>query len=324
MLPIAQLIKLQDYISRYEWNTYRYPTQYIRLKNENWNKLYSVWMNPSLQELAEPSEAELESEQQMGKFSKLKAKLKRKQKEAESYPETDSDSEPEANEYADLPETEEALKQYFLNKLIGHQMKWATSTVSSTSFVDRNYYSDPLLKYLLQGFPDTYLIMYFPIFAIKKAPIESEILLISPIAIEIVRFLEESPNSVIMAGDERTWSIETGNEQKKILNPIIGLKRTERLVSSILASQSIDFPIKKTILSRTNSIIFNTEPYNTRIAGKKDYADWFKEKRRLTSPLKNIQLKAAEALLKNCQTTSIKRPDWEKDDAPSTVSDLEE
>ncbi len=42
---MAQLVKLYDYISRYEWNTYRYPTQFIRLKQENWKKLYNRWVD---------------------------------------------------------------------------------------------------------------------------------------------------------------------------------------------------------------------------------------------------------------------------------------
>lgn len=43
MINIAQLIKLLDYISRYETNPFHYPTQYIRLKQENWKKLSKEW-----------------------------------------------------------------------------------------------------------------------------------------------------------------------------------------------------------------------------------------------------------------------------------------
>src|SRR5690625_7734381 len=40
---MAQLIKLIDYISRYETNPFHYPTQYIRLKQENWRQVYERW-----------------------------------------------------------------------------------------------------------------------------------------------------------------------------------------------------------------------------------------------------------------------------------------
>lgn len=310
--PIAQLIKLQDYISRYEWDTFRYPSQYIRLKRDNWKKLFSIWENPELlqQQEVESKTHVMERKAQlpMKRLSKLMAKWKRPKEEKVEMGLGQAD-----RDYADLPETEAELKQYFLDKLFNFQMNWATSTVTETSFVNNDYYRDSLLKYLLQRFPDTYLIMYLPIFAIKKVPVETEIMLISPIGIEIIHFLEKSPDVIIMAGDERTWTLENGNEHTKILSPLIALKRSEKLVNSILAKNKIEFPIKKTVLSRTNSIVYVTEPYHTKIIDQQDYPDWFDEKRRLTSPLKSMQLKAAEALLKNCQTTSIKRPEWEDD-----------
>ncbi|NLY79377.1 MAG: NERD domain-containing protein, partial [Lysinibacillus sp.] len=36
---MAQLVKLQDYISRYEIDLTRYPTQYVRLKRTQWDKV---------------------------------------------------------------------------------------------------------------------------------------------------------------------------------------------------------------------------------------------------------------------------------------------
>ncbi|GAB3792168.1 hypothetical protein GCM10028868_07230 [Virgibacillus kimchii] len=301
MEVLAQLIKLQDYISRYEWDAYRYPSQYIRLKNEQWKKLYDVWGNPD-QEEAHP---DLEPEQKPA-FSRIKSLFIKKrddpitQKEAEEKQET-------------LPETEQELKQYFLDKLFGFQLKWATSTVTDSSFMDESYYTDPVLKYFLQRFPDTYLIMYYPIFSIKNAPVDGEIIMVSPIGVEIVYLVEAEEGATIMAGDERTWLIETAQEQRKILNPGISLKRTERIIQSIFQAKQHHFPIKKTILSRVNPIVFAREPYQTQVIGAQQYERWFQEMRQLDSPLKSYQLKAAEILLKFCQTTAVKRPEWEED-----------
>lgn len=33
---MAQLVKLIDYVTRYEVQPFHYPSQYIRLKQENW------------------------------------------------------------------------------------------------------------------------------------------------------------------------------------------------------------------------------------------------------------------------------------------------
>lgn len=305
MNEIAQLIKLHDYITRYEWDIYRYPTQYIRLKKDNWKKLYHLWSQPE-----ELEEGQLEPTEKQSKFAKWKAKVTKSNQQVEEVPQTDKD----------LPKTEKKLKQYFLDRILKFQLKWATSTVTDVSFTNKRYEVDPVLKYFLQRFPDTFFVMYCPVFEIKQATVEAEIILISPIGIEIITLLEGNPTTVYLAGDERTWTIEKGNSnQSKRLSPLISLKRTEKIVKSILNKQDIDFPIQKTVLSRTNNIVFSTEPYHTKIVGINEYESWFQQKRLLTSPLKNRQLKAAEALLKQCQTNSIKRPEWEEDTSAFTI-----
>lgn len=296
---MAQLIKLQDYVSRYEWNAYRYPTQYIRLKQENWQKLHYLWRNP----LEAADTDEQESEEKKSTFEKWKAFMTRSNIREEEEP----------NETNNLPKTEEQLKHYFLDNLYPFQLKWATSTVTDVSFMDKRFEKDANLKYFLQRFPDTYLVMYYPIFFIKNAPIEGELILISPIGIEIIYLVEEEPNVKILAGDDRTWGKETGEVQSKILSPLLALKRTEQIVKRILASENVEFPIKKIVLSRSNHIVFHTEPYNTKIIGKLEYDEWFNAKRKLVSPLKNGQLKVIDRLLKHCQSTSVKRPEWEEE-----------
>ncbi|WP_026907526.1 hypothetical protein [Paucisalibacillus globulus] len=295
---MAQLIKLQNYITRYEWDIYRYPSQFIRLKQDNWNRLFQLWSNN--ESLTDPV-----VEEEVEKQSKWKSFLRKKHQE-----------EPvEVDEQGEiLPETEEQLKHYFLEHLLPFQFKWATSTISNVSFVDRKYYADKTLQYFLKRFPDTYLLMYYPIFELRKAPIEGEIILISPVGIEIIYLLEGNPDTIITASDERSWVYEKNNKQTKHLSPMFALKRSEKIVKGILEKYAIKFPIEKIILSRTNIINFLSEPYKTKIIGKQDYEKWFQEKRSLVSPLKSNQLKAAEAILKHCETSYVRRPDWEDND----------
>lgn len=40
---MAQLVKLSDYISRYETDIYRYPSRFVRLKKERWKRFSSEW-----------------------------------------------------------------------------------------------------------------------------------------------------------------------------------------------------------------------------------------------------------------------------------------
>lgn len=296
MLLLAQLIKLQDYISRYEWNPFHYPTQFIRLKRQNWSKLYEEWETELTMEDLEP---EYETDSKVRRFFKRSKDL-----ESETIPESKLSS----------FKTEEELTKYFLDELFPFQMKWATSTLSRLSYTEKHFYTDETLKYFLQRFPDIYLVMYYPIFNIQKAPIESEIILISPVGIELIKLIEANEHATIMATDERTWTIETTNDIKKELSPLIALRRNERIITSILNKYNIDLPVNKTVLSRTNHIVQTTEPYNTQIISKTNYDAWFNSMRQLSAPLKSEQLKAMEALLKHCQTTSITRPEWAEDD----------
>src|SRR5699024_7094235 len=114
------------------------------------------------------------------------------------------------NENVILPETENELKHYFLRQLFPFQLKWATSTVTDISAMKESYQTDQTLKYFLHRFPDTYLLMYYPIFSLKKAPVDADIIFITPIGIDIIHMMEEDPSATILAGDDRTWVMEKG------------------------------------------------------------------------------------------------------------------
>lgn len=309
---MAQLIKLLDYITRYESNPFHYPTQYIRLKQENWKKTLQLWEIEN--EKSSNQNQPYHNDNNNGNFrwNPFAKKQQMEQEERESFERT-------------LPITKKQLTKHFLNELYPFQLKWATSTISHVSFTDSKYNHDHTLKFFLQRFPDIYLLMYYPIFNIKKAPIDGEIILISPVGIDIVSLMNKNPYETIVASNERTWTIETENDVRKVLSPVISLKRTEQIVRSILNMHNIDFTITKTVLSQTNNFLFSTEPYNTSIIGKREYEDWFEKKRNLHSPLKSVQLKAMEVLLHHCQTTSVRRPEWEtEDDTYTTPASFEE
>src|SRR5699024_2963973 len=115
----------------------------------------------------------------------------------------------EETEESFWPRREIDLKYYFLEQLYPFQLKWATSTLVEKSFMSERYLNDPLLKNLLMRFPDNIFVMYEPLFEIKQAPVELDIILITPIGIEVVHFMDpKHPEAVISAGDERTWTID--------------------------------------------------------------------------------------------------------------------
>ncbi|WP_138420668.1 NERD domain-containing protein [Aquibacillus sediminis] len=300
---MAQLIKIYDYISRYETDIFHYPGRFIRLKKENWKSVYQLWeqekQQQSSQETSQPMD---QPASHMLNWRRLFSRKLATTEENDRYHQEDR-----------LPSTENALKHYFLDSLFSFQLKWASTTVGEMSFIDRQLYDDFKLKYFLTRFPDTCLLLYKPVFKVKNQPIEGEIILVSPIGLEIIRFVEDDSSIEFVEGDDRTWYKESNHNRSKVISPMIDLKRTEHIVKSIFKNYDIDFPIYKIILSRTNTIKSQLEPYNTIIIDIEKHDSWLQQKKNLVYPLKHQQLKVCEVLLKHCYTVSRKRPEWDDD-----------
>ncbi|QED48995.1 nuclease-related domain-containing protein [Cytobacillus dafuensis] len=326
---MGQLIKIQDYVSRYEQNIYLYPSRYVRLKKQQWGKLKSAWENndPSFfmdQYQANQDTTDWFIEEKQPFMNKLKGFLKLGKNEIDEEemileePEKteDEDEEEEVNfdfktNFTYRPDSIEELKHQFLDQLFSFQMKWASSTLTEKSFVERKFYYDERLKYFLQRFPDTYLVLYFPLFLLKKAPVEVETIILGPTGVWCISFLESEDLAVFIGSKERFWVKRGKGEEKKVLNPLPALNRTGKIVQQIFQMNEIDLPIHKVVLSRNGYIDYPALPFDVQLIEKRNYEEWFNSMRNLSSPLKHNQIKGAQALLQFCQTTSIRRLEWE-------------
>lgn len=314
---MGQLIKLQDYISRYEQNIFEYPSRYVRLKKQQWEKIFSLWESGSLIESIQPRPVPTDwlEEEKQPFAGRVKDFFKREKKEI--IEEKQSVGEKEASgltfslSFSYKPTSVEELKHQFLDQLFRFQMKWASTTLLEQSFIHKKYMHDERLKYFLQRFPDTTLVMHEPIFLLKKAPVEVGTILITPTEVWCITFLEEEEQAVFLGTKERFWIKRHQNQQQKILNPLIGLNRTEKIVKKIFELYEIELPIHKVVLSRNGYIDYPFAPYGLKLIEKRNYEDWFQLMRSNKSPLKHVQLKAAQMLLQYCQTTSIRRLEWD-------------
>ncbi|MGD6943103.1 NERD domain-containing protein [Cytobacillus gottheilii] len=329
---MGQLIKLQDYVSRYEQNIYLYPSRYVRLKKQQWEKLQAAWENkdepsPFFERalLEENWTPEAEEKQILQKLKGL-FKNDRKAEElmevhaAESSGEKQNQDQDQAEQlefsvtYSSRPHSLELLKQQFLDQIFRFQMKWASSTLMEKSFVDKTFYYNEQLKYFLQRFPDTFLVLFRPIFLLKNAPVETETMVITPTELWCISFLEEEENAVFVGSQEHFWLKRGKNGEKKILNPMLALNRTEKIAKQIFKLHDIELPIKKAIISRNGYIDFPAAPIDIEFIESRKYEEWFQSMRGLRSPLKHIQMKASSHLLQYCLTSSIRRLEWEQQD----------
>ncbi|WP_102263910.1 hypothetical protein [Mesobacillus jeotgali] len=312
---MAQLIKLQDYVSRYAQDIYLYPSRYVRLKKKQWEGIKNKWENGPEQNIENFIDPQQE-EQPNNILHKFRSIVRQpdpvNEKNAHENPE-DQENLMDTGSLDSISniKTIDELKQYFLDGLLPFQMKWASSTLTERSFIAKEFNTDSTLKFLLQRFPDTFLILYKPIFLLKKAPVELELIIITPAAAMCISFIEAEENAAYVGSKDRFWIKKTRNRENKILNPLIALNRTEKIVRTIFDMYGVDLPVQKLLISRNGFFDYPLQPYGVQFIEKRNFEEWFMSLRGMKSPLKHMQLKAAQVLLQYCQTTSVRRLEWE-------------
>ncbi|OMP67421.1 nuclease-related domain-containing protein [Domibacillus epiphyticus] len=319
---MAQLIKLQNYISRYENDLFHYPARYVRLKKQEWEKFYANWERQKREPFSEPAQLEdnwmIEPEKEkVGLFRSLFSKKERSIPEEEmTVQETEEETMFSINETeSKMLYTEDDAKKLFVEKMYHFQVKWASSTLLHKSPLDHKYFVDERLKFLLKRLPDTFLVLYEPVFRLQKAVVELDVVIITPVEVWCITFLEDQNNAVFAGAPERFWTKRFSNKETRILSPIVPLSRTETLVKKLLHHEKIEIPVRKAILSRNGYIDYPGAPADIEYIDKRTFDSWFQHMRTMSSPLKTNQLKAAKALLDHADTISIRRPEWEEEES---------
>lgn len=321
VFSLAQLVKLQDYISRYEIDLTRYPTQYVRLKRTQWDKVKHNWLNGETTVTWEHFEEE-EERKRPSFFKRIFSKKQQDVEEEEDVESVDVSHElmsEQPDEETTLifepnivykPETLEELKRMFLDQFFHFQLKWASSTLLEKSYIDPRFYRDGFLRTILQRLPDNYLIFYYPILKIKKAPVELDVIILTPTECLCITVIEQEDSAVYVADGERFWTKKFGERAEKVLNPIIQLDRMEKIVSLLFSNNDVQFPIRKILLSRNGYFDYPGVPYNIQLVDKREYPEWLQQLRYSPSPMKKGQIQAAQVILNNVQTTSFNRDTW--------------
>lgn len=325
---MAQLIKLQDYISRYEIDLARYPTQFIRLKQNQWERIKYQWQTGEAIERWEHIEEEVKEEKKKSLFQKLfpfKKEVEVTEEEQEDIEKVtiSNDWAVEENPYQEddtilifepnlvyTPKTLEELKKMFIDQFFHFQMKWASSTLREKSYVDPKFMRDTLLRSMLQTLPDNYLVFYYPILRVKKAPIELDIIIITPTECLCITVLEQESQAVYIANSERFWLKKVGKNEKKVLSPLIQLNRMEKVIEQIFQQNHIELPIRKVLLTRNGYIDYPGTMYGVSFVDKRKFPEWIGLLAHSVSPMKHMQIRGAQAILNTVQTTSFHRDIW--------------
>lgn len=334
---MAQLVKIQDYISRYQIDLARYPTQFVRLKKSQWDRIKRQWeLGEDISEWQHiDNESEADNFEEKERFSFIKKIFTGRQKEAAEDVEdieisneliSSEDTIPEEEttltfepKIVYAPQSIHELKRMFIDQFFHFQMKWASSTLREKSYVDPRFMRDSLLRTLLQTLPDNFLLFYYPILQIRKAPIELDVVLMSPTECICITVLEADNQAVYVGGSDRFWMKKVGTKDSKVLNPTINLARMESVLSQLFKEENIDMPIRKVVLTRNGYFDYPGSPYGIRFVDRRNYGEWMEHLRKASSPMKHMQIRAAQAILNTVQTTSFNRDIWQQ--ASQTTED---
>lgn len=309
---MAQLVKLLDYISRYENDLTRYPTQFIRLKRQQWDRMKAQWETGSSHTmwddlLDEEVDEEVEEKKNLMSFFNFFSPRKEEAPVEEKAQVKEEDNLGFIPNIIYKPKTVEELRKLYLDQLFHFQMKWASSTLMDRSRVSPIYMRDSLLRSFSQLLPDSFLLFYHPVIMMQKAPVELDIIIITPVECMCITVLEAEDMAVFIGSGERFWLKKTGEKESKLLNPLISLNRNEKIIKRLFDENDVDFPIKKYLISRNGYIDNPNISFDIKIVDKKSYEQWFNSIRALTTPLKLAQFQAAKAILDVVRTTAMSR-----------------
>ncbi|AOM82120.1 nuclease-related domain-containing protein [Salisediminibacterium beveridgei] len=303
---MAQLIKLSDYVSRYEIDIYRYPSRYVRLKKERWQRLKLDWEARKKREQMplwhSPSHFEVSQIKQ--KFNTWRRQFTKKEDE----------------DVTDLPFDEQQdqsfddLKRAFRDELFRFQMNWASSTISEISRVKKSYYYDGFLRFLAQELPDTVFVMYQPVCYLKKAPVDMDVILITPFEIWLIRHLKGNDQTIFDRESDRRWEKRVNDQRVSFMSPLMDLKRSRQVIEHLLDELDTDIPIRQAVISMDGYIDMSPRSTRIKLYDRRTLHEFKEQMLKSTAPIKSHQLKMADILLANSMTLSEIREDLEMDE----------
>lgn len=84
----------------------------------------------------------------------------------------------------------------------------------------------------------------------------------------------------------------------------------EKLLEQLFAQNGIEIPIKKVLLTRNGYIDYLGTMYGVQFIDKRKFPQWMQQLKHSVSPMKHMQIRAAQSILNTVQTTSFNRDIW--------------
>jgi hypothetical protein len=304
---MAQLIKLYDYPSRYEADMYYYPSQYVSLKKEQWNRINDTFESELFQEyrmniIQEQEYSVIEQPEKKRFLSSVFDRFKKKE-----IVEVEQNKEDVPFYYVREfflqynPSSKEGLRKSYKEFMFQIQMKWATSLIGHEITAHNPMIRDNLLRHFLMKLPDNYFVMYRPVFYMGDAQVEVEMIIISPLATWCITSLNGEVDSTFVAKKGNFWVNKSLRSEQKVLNPMHASHRMGKVVRAIYDKKDIEMPIYHVLLSKNGYIDYPYPPTDVHLIDRRNVKKWYESLIQLSSPIKFQQVKATQALLETCK-----------------------
>ncbi|RSL32896.1 NERD domain-containing protein [Salibacterium salarium] len=307
---MAHLIKIEDYTSRYQHDLQRYLGQFSRLKKEQWENMKREWTKAnqtmSSEETYEESLDDWLEGTDSGFFTATLHRLKNLSGKSRKN-EEDVEEKEQGHTYKD--KSIEEVKELFYEDLFQAQLRWASASLLDESMLDPAYRYDPILRYFVRHLPDNYMIFYYPVFTVGKAPLEMDIILLSPTSIYCLSIINGDANSVFEPSSGRYWNEYVHKEIKRRINPVMSLNRMSSVLRSLLEDTSLQMNLRRIVMSPDSIIDNRLVSTKVETVDKRNIDEWFEKRKRNPSPIKKNQLYAADILLQYALTNSFRRRD---------------
>ncbi|WP_026690720.1 hypothetical protein [Alteribacter aurantiacus] len=305
---MAQLVKLTNCISRYESDVYRYSSRFNRLKTDRWDRLKMDWGKRKHERKIYEYEEIVNSSfgiegEDRAVWKKWIPFLKKKQ-EGSIAPKEDESFFPHLRKPIS---SIEALKKAYLEELYSFQLTWATSTIHEKSYLNRDLKYDPFLAMLVKSLPDTYMLFYKPVIAIRRAEVEMEVMIVTPTEMWLIHCLGGDDHTIYKPFNDRYWTKDRKPSEERIVHPHIPIKRMKSVIYEVFQKEGMTYPIKTAVVAKDSYIDMPRVDTKVSMIDKRTFPGWYEKLKRHKSPIKHQQLKVTEVLLNHCTTESHPR-----------------
>ncbi|SDH64708.1 hypothetical protein SAMN05192534_108135 [Alteribacillus persepolensis] len=311
---MAHLIKLEDCTSRYEHDIQRYASQFTRLKRERWQQMKRDWKTAKEGGAVSGTEQnwldEAETNFSMTVVWKRLKELFKRQNGNESQLWNTEGIESVYYKH----KTFEEIKDMFYDDLFRAQLRWASSSFTHESFFRPQYKYDRTLRCLLRTLPDNYMVLYYPVFMAGKAPIEADVIVISPTEVYVITLLHGQSTSVFETTSSRFWYEYVHGERKKRISPMLALSRMNSIAHNILQGQDTLGRINEVVIAPLAMIDHKAQGTRVKMVDTRNITQWFDTMKKHPSPIKRIQLITAKRFLDYTRTTAFDRLNMEDEE----------